>query len=266
MFSTGPGAAVVGTVREGRPGPSYTSGESVNPARSLARLPGIVAGFLLATGRSQNFAKVTRMLESLFLRSSNFKNFVPARHDEVVLVLPYIDRDLAVQAEQVLRVRANHPGLLVLVEDDERLGYIRVANFVYSRTASPFFGYLAQDAYPGMYWLEQGMKALKGSQAGLLPFNEGRFFGTVAAFGLVRRAWAATLYRHMLFYPGYRTHYADTELTAIAYTRNQLIFNPHALLVEVDYGKHTKPNNPDDERLYKERLASGFGGLIPVGG
>lgn len=205
------------------------------------------------------------MLESLFLSSSNFSAFAPARHDEVVLVLPFIDRDLAVQVEEILRLRASHPGLLILVEDDARLGFIRVANFVYSRTASPFFAYLAQDAYPGMYWLEQGMKALQDSRAGLLAFNEGRFFGTVAAFGLVRRSWVATLYRHMLFYPGYRSHCADTELTAIAYVRNQLVFNPNALLIEVDYRKHTKPNDPDDERLYRERQATGFGGLIPVG-
>jgi len=227
----------------------------------------IVAGFLLAVGRKSKIPpEVTLMLESLFLQSSNFASFEPVRHAEVVLVLPFIDRDLALRAEEVLRVRANHSGLLVLVEDDERLGFIRVANFVYSRTASPFFGYLAQDAFPGMYWLEQGMKAIMGSQAGLLAFNEGRFFGTVAAFGLARRAWIATLYRHMLFYPGYRTHCADTELTAIAYAKDQLIFTPNALLVEVDYRKHAKPNDPDDERLYRERLATGFGGLIPVGG
>ncbi len=206
------------------------------------------------------------MLESLFFRSSNFSAFTPARHDEVVLVLPFIDRDLAIQAEEILRLRASYPGLLVLVEDDARLGFIRVANFVYSRTSSPFFGYLAQDAYPGMYWLEQGMKAIMGSRAGLLAFNEGRFFGTVAAFGLVRRSWVASLYRHVLFYPGYRSHCADTELTAIAYARDQLVFNPQALLIEVDYRKHSKPNNPEDERLYKERLSTGFGGLIPVEG
>jgi hypothetical protein len=205
------------------------------------------------------------VLKSLFTSSSRFDSFTQVGHEDVVLVLPYIDHDLAVRAEEILRVRAHHSGLLVLVDDDERLGFIRVANFVYSHTTSPFFGYLAQDAYPGMYWLEQGMKAMRGSGAGLMAFNEGRFFGTVAAFGLARRNWVATLYRNMLFYPGYRRHCADTELTAIAYARDQLFFNPHALLVEVDYSKHSRPNDPEDERLYKERLATGFGGLIPPG-
>lgn len=202
------------------------------------------------------------MLTSIFTKSSQFGSFEPVQHDDVVLVLPYIDHEQAVRVEQVLRLRANHPGLLVLVDDDERMGFIRVANFIYARSKSPLFGYLAQDAYPGMYWLEQGVNVMKKSQAGLMAFNEGRFFGTVAAFGLASRAWLSSLYHNMLFYPGYKSQYGDTELSAIAYEQNQFIFNPNALLVEVDYEKHEKANDPDDDRLYKERLASGFDGRI----
>ena len=204
------------------------------------------------------------MLESLFVKSSEFGSFEPRAHPDAVLVLPYIDHELAVRAEEILRVRAGHPGLLVLVDDDERMGFIRVANFIYSRTKSPLFGYLAQDAYPGMSWLAQGVGVMKKTGAGLLAFNEGRFFGTVAAFGLASRAWLSTLYRNMLFYPGYKSQYGDTELSAIAYVQNQLVFNPNALLMEVDYEKHAKANNADDDALYKARLDTGFGGLIPA--
>ena len=204
------------------------------------------------------------MLESLFVKSSEFESFQPRVHQDVVLVLPYIDHALAVRAEKILRVRAGHPGLLVLVDDDERMGFIRVANFVYSRTRSPLFGYLAQDAYPGMSWLGQGVEVMKKTGAGLMAFNEGRFFGTVAAFGLASRDWLSTLYRNMLFYPGYKSQYGDTELSAIAFVRNQLVFNPNALLIEVDYEKHAKANNAEDDALYKARQATGFGGLIPA--
>jgi len=162
-------------------------------------------------------------------------------------------------------VRANHSGLLVLVNDDLRMRFIGVANFVFSRSTSPFFGYLAQDAYPGMYWLEQGMKAMRKSGGGLMAFNEGRFFGTVAAFGLARRSWLAKVYHNMLFYPGYKSQYGDTELSAIAFAQDTLIFNPNAILIEVDYTKHNKANNPDDDRLYKQRLANHFNGLTPAG-
>ncbi|QGY39534.1 hypothetical protein GM415_05165 [Pseudodesulfovibrio cashew] len=204
------------------------------------------------------------MFTSQFVKSSEFASFKPTGHDDVVLVLPYIDHELAVKVEEILRLRAHHPGLLVLVDDDERMGFIRVANFVYSRTESPFFGYLAQDAYPGMYWLEQGMNAMKQSRGGLMAFNEGRFFGTVAAFGLARRAWLASLYRNMLFYPGYHSQYGDTELSAIAFAQDRFVFNPNALLIEVDYEKHNRVNNAEDDQLYKARLASRFGGLAPA--
>ena len=204
------------------------------------------------------------MLQSVFAKSSEFDSFAPLVHDEAVLVLPYIDHELAVKLETVLRLRAEHPGLLVLVDDDERMGFIRVANFVYMRTRSPFFGYLAQDAFPGMYWLQQGMRIIKETGAGLLAFNEGRFFGTLAAFGLARRAWLKTLYRNMLFYPGYRSQYGDTELSAIAFGQHQLVFNPNALLIEVDYDKHAKANDPEDDALYKARLATRFDGLMPA--
>lgn len=204
------------------------------------------------------------MLQSVFTKSSDFASFEPLAHEEVVLVLPYIDHVLAVKVEEILRVRANHSGLLVLVDDDERMGFIQVANFVYRRTRSPFFGYLAQDAYPGMYWLEQGMNALKQSKGGLTAFNDGRFFGTVAAFGLARRSWLSTLYRNMLFYPGYKSQYGDTELSAIAFAQNTFVFNPNALLIEVDYEKHHRVNDKDDDALYKARLATHFDGLAPA--
>lgn len=205
------------------------------------------------------------MLESVFVQSSKFDSFEPKSHDDVVLVLPYIDHELAVKVEDVLSERANQPGLLVLVNDDRRMGFIQVANFVYMRTRSPLFGYLAQDAYPGMSWLKQAVETMQSTDAGLMAFNEGRFFGTVAAFGLVRRKWARTLYRTMLFYPGYKSQYADTELSAIAYAQNKFIFNPHALLMEVDYDKHRRMNDAEDDALYKRRLATNFDGLAPAG-
>jgi len=203
------------------------------------------------------------MLESVFVKSSAFETLAPLSHETVVMVLPYIDQAMAERAEAILCRRAEQDGLLVLVDDDERMGFIRVANFVYLRTRSPLFGYLAQDAFPGMYWLREGVRLLERTGKGLLAFNEGRFFGTLAAFGLARRAWLARLYRNMLFYPGYHSQYGDTELSAIAYATGQLVFNPNALLIEVDYEKHAKANHAGDDALYKARLATGFDGLIP---
>ena len=79
---------------------------------------------------------------------------------------------------------------------------------------------------------------------------------------MVQRDWLKTINLRFLFHPGYISHFGDTELTTIAYLRNMLIFDPSSLLIEVDYEKHRKGLNPADAALYKQRAATGFGGLV----
>lgn len=202
------------------------------------------------------------MLETLFVSSSRLHTIKGTTHEHVVCVVPTLDQEQARRLAGVLTQRAKHPGLVVFVHDDARLGFIMVANLVYSWTSSPRFAYFAQDAYPGEQWLAQAMGALNAAGSGLLAFNDGRFFGTLAVFGLADRAWVKTLYPKSLFFPGYVSHFADTELSAIAYVQNKLYFNPNCLLIEVDYEKHAKQNNPDDHLLYAQRARTGFDGLI----
>ena len=203
------------------------------------------------------------MLQTIFTNSSQLHELGNVQHEDAVLVLPYIDAELTNKLVKVLALRALHPGLLVLVNDDERLGFMKIANFVCAHSASRYFGYLAQDAFPGDGWLDAAIGTLDGSNAGLLAFNDGRFYGTLAIFGLARRAWLARLYHKFLFFPGYNRHFGDTELSAIAIHQEQLIYNPGCLMIEVDYEKHTKGNDPDDAALYKQREAQGFDGIIP---
>ena len=42
----------------------------------------------------------------------------------------------------------------------------------------------------------------------------------------------------------------------------KLVFNPHCILVEVDYDKHTRPLAKDDDALYRQRAVTGFDGRI----
>lgn len=202
------------------------------------------------------------MLETLFAKSSTLHSLGTVEHKDAVLVLPYIDHDLTTRLTDVLKRRALHPGLLVLVDDDERIGFMKVANYVCSHSSSKYFGYLAQDAFPGDGWLKSAIKTLDSTNAGLLAFNDGRFFGTLAVFGLARRSWFAKLYHKFIFYPGYKRHFGDTELSSIAAHQNQMVFNPGSLMIEVDYEKHEKANDPDDAALYKQRESQGFDGNI----
>jgi hypothetical protein len=202
------------------------------------------------------------MLKSVFVSASQFGSQGEFVHEDVVLVMPFIDRQAAERAEEILCYRALAEGLLVLVDDDLRLGFNTVANHVFARSRSRYFGYLAQDAYPGDGWLRCALFTLKNSQATLLAFNDGRFHGNLAVFGLVERAWARKLYRTCVFFPGYARHFGDTELSAISNTLGKMIYNPNCLLVEVDYDKHEKPVDGADEALYRQRAGTGFGGLV----
>ena len=121
---------------------------------------------------------------------------------------------------------------------------------------------MAQDAYPGEFWLDYGLDTLKKSQAGLLAFSDGRFFGKLATFGLADRHWLNTLYGNALFYSEYTRHFGDTELSVIAMSMKKLVFNPHCILKEVDYDKHARPLDHNDAALYRQHAASGFEGRI----
>lgn len=202
------------------------------------------------------------MLTSRFVKSSELASIKGFADGEAILAVPFLDRDMAARLDEILRFRAKSPGALLFIEDDARLGFMMAANLAYSWTESPFFGYAAQDAYPGERWLALALDTLKRSGAGLLAFNDGRFFGTLAVFGLVRRAWLKTIYPKTLFYPGYKSHFGDTELSSIAFAREQLIFNPNCLLMEIDYSKHRHGHNPEDETLYRRRSLTGFDGLV----
>ncbi len=201
-------------------------------------------------------------MERLILKASELAGVQNLGHERAVLVLPFLDRELAGRAADVLERRALHDGVLVLVEDDLRLGFIRVANFVFGRSVSEYFGYLAQDAYPGDGWLRCAIDVLDKSGANLLAFNDGRFYGTLAVFGLARRSWVQSIYHNCLFYPGYTSHFGDTELSVLALSKRTLVFNPNCLLVEADYEKHKKSNNRNDDALYRERARTGFCGLV----
>jgi len=202
------------------------------------------------------------MLETIITKSSALSKFKLSSSYETIIVLPAIDMILANKISEIMEIRTRVDSLLIIVEDDLRIGFIMVANMVYMKTTSRYFCYVAQDSYPGYFWLDYGLDTMKRTNAGLLSFNDGRFFGKIAVFGLADRQWLNTIYEKFLFYPKYKSHFADTELSVIAAQTQNLVFNPNALLIEVDYEKHLHGNNPDDDKLYRQRAETGFDGLI----
>lgn len=171
-----------------------------------------------------------------------------------ILVMPCTDPTQASQAAQLMANRAGvNDALLLAVIDEERQGFIATANRVFARTQSTYFGYVAQDAYPGRQWLQKALHTLEQTQKSLLGFNDGKWHGMLASFGLGRRTWFSANYAGPLFHPGYQQHYADTELTVLALDQNQYCHNPHAVLIEIDWEKDHKRVNDQDKQLFAHR-------------
>ena len=218
------------------------------------------------------------MLAAQKIKTSEILSFNDTHVYETVIVMPSTRMTLAQRAADVMAGRTEAGGLLVLAEDDCRIGFVAAANLVYSKTASRYFCYAAQDAFAGYYWLEMALETMQKEQAGLLAFNDGRFFGRLAAFGLADRQWADSLYGgKALFYPHYKKTYCDTELTDIAHMTGKLAYNPHSMLIEIDYDKHCRqsakpaankiryvaPDATDpDGVLYVTRALGGFDGKV----
>lgn len=177
------------------------------------------------------------------------------RDAETILVMPSTDMAAARQAARLMVQRSRHDaGLLLLAYDLHSEGFVAVANRCFKATRSRYFGYVAQDAFAGRKWLQKALKTLESSQKGLLGFNDGKWSGMLASFGLGRRDWLSRNYPGgELFCPEYRRHYADTEITALAMGNQEYCYDPNAVLIEVDWTKDSRPVNADDKALFAQR-------------
>lgn len=181
--------------------------------------------------------------------------------DGPIMVMPFTNAAQAEQAAQLMASRAGTSGLLLAVHDEDRAGFIRMVNLAFQKTHSTHFGYVAQDAFAGRQWLHLAIEAL-GSEQVLLGFNDGKWAGALAGFGLAQRAWAMHNYQGDFFHPGYQRHFADAELTLLAMQSGKYAYEPNSLLVEVDWQKDQGQVDAADRQLFLERKASRFDGKV----
>jgi len=142
---------------------------------------------------------------------------------------------------------------MIIVHDTIRQGFVKSLNLIVSNINSEFIAYVAEDALAGRDWLKIAHKTLVQENKSVLAFNDGRFRGNLAAFGLVRKSFSEQFYgTGHVFYKGYNKHQADDELTLLAKLHDQLAFSPSALMVEADFRTH-RPLNLDDVALFNSR-------------
>ena len=195
-------------------------------------------------------------MKIIYLNSSELDSasFKPT---PVVVAMPYTDHEMAEQSAVLMAQRAGVDGLIICVQDEKKEGFVKLANRMFSKTNSVYFAYVAQDAYPGRFWLNLAINAM-GESMSLLAFNDGKWAGKLAAFGLVRRSWAAENYQGDLFYGGYQQHYDDAELTLLAMQKGVYVYEANSVLVEVDWNKDRKSVHAPDRQLFLERSQQGF--------
>jgi hypothetical protein len=190
--------------------------------------------------------------------------------DGVAIVMPSIDVAKALATARLLVRRAGLKTTVFIVEDTLRQGFIRTLNATAARLDVRYVVYLAEDAFPGVDWLKLAHEKLEESGKGLLAFNDGKWKGRIAAFGMVRTAWVKDLYGGPVLYPAYRSHRADNELTAIARATDQFVYAADCVLTEVDARKAFRTSEAeagnfteDDKRLFIRRYNAAFDNLAP---
>ena len=183
-------------------------------------------------------------------------------YSNVLIFMPFINPKEAKNTAEILSRRANAQGNIICIYDSYKEGFVTIANKAFRQTKSTYVGYLAEDAFPGRNWLNLGLKKIESTSSSLLAFNDGKWQGNLAAFGLVKRVWAANNYQGDLFYPQYKKHYADTELTLLAKEDKVFTYDPHSILIEIDWEKDKKSTEISDKNLFLERSKNGFDGRI----
>ena len=192
------------------------------------------------------------------------QNFSLEDHQGIVVIMPCIDAETGIKTAEILYRRAGMPCTILVVLDTLRQGFIKTLNQTAVRITAKYIVYLAQDAWPGRGWLKCAYESLEKSGKGLLAFNDGKWQGRIASFGMVRTSWVKSLYGGDIFYPGYISHAADNEITVIARVQNMHEYNPDCTLMEYDPDKDFGGSNSSDRALFKSRFKEGFVGLAPL--
>lgn len=187
------------------------------------------------------------------------------RFPDVHVVMPTTDPKQAKMAADVMEQRAGAPCTIKVIEDTDRKGFIHIVNNYVENVKPEVVVYTAQDAFVGEYWLYNALKEMLLLDAGLVSFYDGKWDGSLASFGMAMRDWYKTVYGGPLFYPKYKSHYADTELTQIAKEQNRYAHAKDAVMIEVDYLKAVhkgKGVSKKDQLLFRKRVANGFDGNV----
>lgn len=172
---------------------------------------------------------------------------------KVVIPTTEEDKEMATKNAALHKLRAGIECEVVVRIDKKKIGWVAMHNKEFKKGGFDFYVYSCADYYPGRNWLKKAISVMLKEDYGLVGFNDGKWDGAIATVGLVKKEWIDKIYDGNLFYHGFKSHYADTEITAMAFADKTYGYCPHAVLIEVDYDKEKKCVNKQDRELFWER-------------
>jgi len=198
-----------------------------------------------------------------YISSTDLKDYVEQTlmEEGALMIMPFTNTSQAQQAAELMSSRAASQGMVLAIRDSNQSGFTAIVNAAFKVSQSPYFGYVAQDAYAGRQWLKLAIEAL-GQDKSFLGFNDGKWAGAIAGFGLAKRSWAQANYDGNFFYPGYQRHYADAELTLLALQAGLYAYDGDSVLIEVDWDKDQASVDPADRALFSRRKSTRFDGRV----
>lgn len=185
-----------------------------------------------------------------------------AKPPKIAVIMPATDMKMAKKAGDLMMQRAGIECKLYIIQDEKQEGFMNICNKVVRQKYADYYVYVAQDAFAGRNWLLNALNAMHKEGYGLLAFNDGKWGGKLASFGMVEKEFMLSNYGGDLFYSGYKSHYGDTELTLVAMQKNKYGYEPDAVLTEADYEKDGKSVNQADKRLFNLRKNNNFDDLV----
>lgn len=177
----------------------------------------------------------------------------------VIVGIPYAKYDecLVKTAVNIHKELAGVECYVVCEEDVGMIGWVNMHNNIVSKLHFDYYCFSCADYKPRKDYLKLAIARMQLENKGLCAFNDGKWDGKIASTGVISKEYYA---RFGLFYPGYKNHGADDEITMFAKMHNEFCYEPLAYLEEIDgrNDRSKKKYNKDDYELLLQRTGSGF--------
>jgi len=195
----------------------------------------------------------------IVLHAEDITDFTYQGAAKIVIIMPCIDLEMGRKTADIMLRRSRIGGCsIIIVMDNEKNGFIRTLNTVAEKCDTKFVCYVAQDAYPGKGWLKKAYVAIEENSAGLVGFNDGKWDGRIASFGMVRKEWIKKFYKNEILSSAYKSHKADNEITILARVDDSYVYCPESVLIECDYEKDSGGSNKEDNKVFSDRFNNFF--------